>query len=71
LEKSPTRIVATQTTHFFAALCAYVKLEMLKRSTARSHSALKLSIYMHALMTAFEELRALKPIHFVPTPLYP
>jgi hypothetical protein len=70
LEKSPTRTVATQTTHFFAALCAYVKLEMLKRSTTRSHSALKLSIYMHALLTAFEELRALKPIHFVPKPLY-
>lgn len=70
LEKSPTRTVATQTTHFFAALCAYIKLEMLKRSTARSHSALKLSIYMRALMTAFEELRALKPIHFVQNPLF-
>jgi hypothetical protein len=64
LEKSPTRTVATQTTHFFAALCAYCKLEMLKVSTHMNHSALKLSIYMQALMTAYEQLRSLQPIRF-------
>ena len=35
LEKSPTRTLATQTTHFFAALCDYIKLEMLKVSTKK------------------------------------
>jgi len=64
LEKSPTRTVTTQTTHFFAALCAYTKLEMLKVSTHMNHSALKLSIYMQALMTAYEQLRSLQPIRF-------
>ena len=64
LEKSPTRTVATQTTHFFASLCAYTKLEMLKVSTNMSHSALKLNIYMQALKTAFEQLRRLQPVRF-------
>ena len=64
LEKSPTRTVATQTTHFFSALCAYIKLEMLKVSTHMNHSALKLNIYMQALMTAYEQLRSLQSIRF-------
>ena len=64
LEKSPTRTVTTQTTHLFAALCAYIKLEMLKVSTHMNHSALKLSIYMQALMTAYEQLRSLQPVRF-------
>ena len=64
LEKSPTRTVTTQTTHFFAALCAYIKLEMLKVSTRMNHSALKLNIYMQALMTAYEQLRSMQPIRF-------
>ena len=64
LEKSPTRTVATQTTHFFAALCAYIKLELLKVSTKMNHTALKLSIYMRALMSAYEQLRSMQPITF-------
>ena len=71
LEKSPTRTVTTQTTHFFAALCAYVKLEMLKVSTHMNHSALKLSIYMQALSTAFEQLRMLQPVRLSKRPLFP
>ncbi len=70
LEKSPTRTVATQTTHFYAALCAYVKLEMLKISTGKNHTALKLGIYMQALMTAYSQLRQLKPIAFSNNPVY-
>lgn len=70
LEKSPTRTVATQTTHFFAALCAYVKLEMLKVSTHMNHAALKLSIYMQALKTAYEHLRNLEPIRLSKHSLY-
>jgi len=62
LEKSPTRTVATQSTHFFAALCSFVKLEMLKVSTNMSHTTLKLNIYMQALHSAFQQLRLLQPI---------
>ena len=58
-----------QTTYFFAALCAYTKLEMLKVSTHMNHSALKLSIYMQALSTAFEQLRLLKPVRLSKNPL--
>src|SRR5205823_2414572 len=38
---SPTRKRTTQTNHFFASLCAYCKLEMLKLSTQFNHFALK------------------------------
>jgi len=68
LEKSPTRTVATQTTHFFAALCAYIKLEILKISTKKSHTTLKLNIYMQALLTAYQQLRSMKPITFSNNP---
>jgi hypothetical protein len=70
LEKSPTRTVATQTTHFFAVLCSYIKLEMLKVSTKKNHTALKLSIYMQALLTAYEQLRSMKPITFSNNPVF-
>lgn len=33
LSKSPTKTVTTQSNHFFASLCAYIKLEMLKVTT--------------------------------------
>jgi len=33
LEKSPTQTVTTQSNHFFAALCGYIKLELLKGDT--------------------------------------
>jgi hypothetical protein len=70
LEKSPTRRVATQTTHFFAALGAYIKLEMFKVSTKKNHSALKLSIYMQAHMTAYDQLRSMNPISFSNNPVF-
>jgi len=41
LEKSPTQTVTTQTNHFFAALCGYIKLELLKDTTQLNHFALK------------------------------
>jgi hypothetical protein len=59
LEKSPTR---TQSNHFFAALCAYLKLEMLKVSTQSNHFALKSKLYVRALRTAFDALQELQPI---------
>ena len=41
LAKSPTQTVTTQTNHFFAALCGFIKLERLKMRTQLNHFALK------------------------------
>src|SRR6266542_6511888 len=57
LEKSPTQTLATQTNHFFAALCAYIKLEMLRVATKLNHFALKTKLYVNALQVAFSTLR--------------
>lgn len=62
LSKSPTKTVTTQSNHFFAALCGYVKLEMLKVSTKTNHFALKAKLYMKAVRTAFDALDDLQPI---------
>lgn len=60
LEKSPTRTEVTQRNHFFASLCAYVKLESMKIRTGINHFALKSKIYMSALKSAYAELEKLK-----------
>jgi hypothetical protein len=62
LEKSPTQTVTTQTNHFFAALCAFIKLEMLKSTTKLNHFALKTKLYVNALQVAFATLRELQPV---------
>jgi hypothetical protein len=62
LEKSPTQTVATQTNHFFAALCAFIKLEMLIATTKLNHFALKTKLYVNALQVAFSTLRELQPV---------
>jgi hypothetical protein len=62
LEKSPTQTVTTQTNHFFAALCAFIKLEMLKGTTQLNHFALKTKLYVNALQVAFSTLRELQPV---------
>lgn len=53
LEKSPTQTTSTQTNHFFAALCGYIKLELLKGDTQLNHFALKSKLYVHALHAAY------------------
>lgn len=60
LEKSPTKTVNTQKNHFFASLCGYVKLEMLKISSGLNHFSLKAKIYISALQSAFSELQKLQ-----------
>lgn len=62
LEKSPTQTVTTQTNHFFAALCGYIKLELLKCDTKLNHFALKSKLYLQALHSAFATLRQLNPV---------
>jgi hypothetical protein len=61
LEKSPTQTVATQTNHFFAALCGYIKLELLKGDTKLNHFALKSKLYLRAIQSAYAALKDLKP----------
>lgn len=62
LSKSPTRTVTTQSNHFFASLCGYIKLEMLKISTKTNHFALKSKLYMTAVRSAFDTFYDLQPI---------
>ena len=64
LAKSPTQTVVTQTNHFVAALCAFVKLELLRSTTRLNHFALKTKLYVTALHSAFAQLRELQPISF-------
>jgi hypothetical protein len=59
LAKSPTQTVTTQTNHFFAALCGFLKLERLKGKTKLNHFALKSKLYLKALHAAFSTLRTL------------
>jgi hypothetical protein len=56
-EKSPARTVTTQTTHLFASLLAYVKLEKLKFIHKMNHFALKSKIYLHAMKMAWIQIR--------------
>ena len=62
LAKSPTQTVTTQTNHFFAALCGFIKLERLKMKTKLNHFALKATLYLAALHSAFTTLRTLTPV---------
>ncbi len=48
LEKSPTKTMKTQSNHFFASMCAYVKLEILKIKTNLNHFAIKARLYKFA-----------------------
>lgn len=64
LAKSPTQTETTQTNHFYAALCGYIKLEMLKVETKTNHFALKTKLYVTALRSAFQTLQQLKPVQF-------
>jgi hypothetical protein len=62
LEKSPTQTIVSQTNHFFAALCAYLKLEWLKSATKLNHFAIKSKLYLSAVKTAFDTLAAMNPV---------
>ena len=62
LAKSPPHTVTTQTNHFFAALCGFIKLERLKMGTKLHHVALKSKLYLNALRSAFATLRTLTPV---------
>lgn len=61
LERSPTQTVTTQTNHFFASLCAFIKLELLRASLKLNHFALKSKLYLNALKAAYDSLSQLQP----------
>ena len=61
-EVTPTKTVTTQTNHFFAALCGYIKLELLKGNTKLNHFALKSKLYVRAIQSAYAALRELNPV---------
>lgn len=60
--KSPTKTVRTQSNHIFACLWAYIKLESLRIKTKMNHFAMKGRLYRAALVSAYQELQALKVI---------
>jgi len=60
LEKSPTKNEITQSNHVFAAMIAWMKLELLRLKENSNHFALKAKLYTKALVAAYEELQRLK-----------
>ena len=60
LEKSPTKLEVTQSNHIFAAMLAWIKLEILSCKEHMTHYAFKSKLYFKALKAAFCELQELK-----------
>ncbi|MBK8352642.1 MAG: transposase [Leptospiraceae bacterium] len=54
LGKSPTKTVRTQSNHFFASLCAFIKLEVLKAKLKIGHFKIKAKIYSLALANSYQ-----------------
>ncbi|MGE0087276.1 MAG: transposase [Desulfococcaceae bacterium] len=59
LSKSPTRTVRTQSSHFFASIYSFFKLEKLKIKHNLNHFALRAKLYINALKSCFQKLREL------------
>jgi hypothetical protein len=58
--KSPTKTLATQATHFFAAVLAYTKLEVLKLKCGVGHFRLKAQLYTVGLKAMYHQLGQLR-----------
>ena len=54
--KSPTKTPDTQANHFFAAVLAYIKLEVLKLKCGAGHFRLKAQLYLAGLKAMHQEL---------------
>jgi len=63
LEKSPTKNEVTQSNHIFAAMIAWLKLEMLSLKEQSNPFALKTKLYVKAVRAAYLELQQLKHFH--------
>ena len=57
--KSPTKTLTTQTNHFFAALLASGKLEVLKLKWGFGHFRLKAQLYTVGLKAMYQQLAQL------------
>ena len=62
LEKSPTKFEITQKNHVFAAMLAWIKLEVLSWKHQSNHYGFKTKLYVKALRAAFCELQNLKQV---------
>ena len=58
--KAPTKTLATQATHFFAAVLAYTKLEVLKLKGGIGHFRLKAQRYTVSLKAMYYQLGQLR-----------
>jgi len=57
LAKSPTKTPRTQANHFFASVCAYIRLESISQAVYTNHFAVKQKIYIEALKKAMLEIK--------------
>jgi hypothetical protein len=62
LEKSPTKFEITQKNHVFAAMLAWIKLEVLSWKHQSNHYGFKTKLYVKAIRAAFCELQNLKQL---------
>jgi Transposase DDE domain len=62
LEKSPTKYEVTQRNHIFAAMLAWIKLEILSLKNQSNHYGFKTKLYVKAIRAAFDELQTLKQV---------
>jgi DDE superfamily endonuclease len=60
LEKSPTKYETTQRNHIFAAMLAWIKLEVLSFKDQSNHYGFKSKLFVKAIRAAFDELQNLK-----------
>lgn len=60
LEKSPTKYEMTQRNHIFAAMLAWIKLEILSFKNQSNHYGFKSKLYVKAIKAAFDELQSIK-----------
>jgi len=58
--KVPTKTLATQATHFFAAVFAYTKREVLKLKCGIGHFRLKAQLYTVGLKAMYQQLALLR-----------
>ena len=56
LTESPTKTIATQANHFFAAVLAYIKLETLKLQLGQGHFKIKSILWLAAAKAALVQL---------------
>ena len=60
MAKSPTKNLTTQATHFFVAVLAYTKLEVLKLKCGIGHFRLKAQLYTVGLKAMYHQLTLLR-----------